>query len=127
MTTCPTTRPPAGSHGLVVPYAFDTNDGRYWRNGWADGDQFFRYLRDAFDVLYAEGEDRPRMLSIGLHTRVSGRPGRSAAVERFVQYARGFPGVWFAGRDEIARWWLEHYPAGQAGGAQLVGGGTLRA
>jgi peptidoglycan/xylan/chitin deacetylase (PgdA/CDA1 family) len=107
----------SGKPWLVVPYAFDTNDGRYWRNGWADGDQFFRYLRDAFDVLYAEGEDRPRMLSIGLHTRVSGRPGRSAAVERFIQYARGFPGVWFAGRDEIARWWLEHYPASQALGA----------
>jgi peptidoglycan/xylan/chitin deacetylase (PgdA/CDA1 family) len=100
-----------GKPWLVVPYAFDTNDGKYWRSGWADGDQFLRYLKDSFDVLYAEGETYPRMLSIGLHTRVSGRPGRTMAVERIIQYAQGFPGVWFAGRDDIARWWLEHYPA----------------
>jgi peptidoglycan/xylan/chitin deacetylase (PgdA/CDA1 family) len=101
-----------GKPWLVVPYTFDCNDGKYWRNGWADGDQFFRYLKDSFDVLYEEGETIPRLMSIGLHTRVSGRPGRAVVVDRFIRYARGFPGVWFAGRDEIARWWLEHCPPG---------------
>jgi allantoinase len=95
---------------LVVPYAFDSNDGKYWRSGWFNGDQFFRYLQDSFDMLYEEGETSPRMLSIGLHTRVSGRPGRAAAVERFIRYVKGHPRVWIAGRDEIARWWLDHYP-----------------
>jgi peptidoglycan/xylan/chitin deacetylase (PgdA/CDA1 family) len=99
-----------GKPWLVVPYAFDSNDGKYWRSGWADGDQFFRYLQDSFDMLYEEGESSPKMLSVGLHTRVSGRPGRAAAVERFIRYTKGFPKVWFAGRDDIARWWLEHYP-----------------
>ena len=99
-----------GKPWLVVPYAFDSNDGKYWRNGWSDGDQFLRYLQDSFNMLYEEGESSPKMLSVGLHTRVSGRPGRAAAVERFIRYAKGFPKVWFAGRDDIARWWLEHYP-----------------
>ena len=57
-------------------------------------------------MLYKEGATHPKMLSIGLHSRVSGRPGRAMAVARFIEYAKGFPRVWFAGRDEIARWWL---------------------
>jgi peptidoglycan/xylan/chitin deacetylase (PgdA/CDA1 family) len=99
-----------GRPWLVVPYAFDSNDGKYWRNGWSEGGQFFRYLQDSFDMLYEEGAGYPKMLSVGLHSRVSGRPGRARAVARFLEYARGHSRVWFAGRDDIARWWLEHSP-----------------
>ena len=99
-----------GKPWLVVPYAFDSNDGKYWRGGWSNGEQFFSYLKDSFDMLYKEGATCPKMLSIGLHSRVSGRPGRAMAVARFIEYAKGFPRVWFAGRDEIARWWLERCP-----------------
>jgi len=99
-----------GKPWLVVPYAFDSNDGKYWRGAWSNGDQFFSYLRDSFDMLYKEGATHSKMLSIGLHSRVSGRPGRAMAVARFIEYAKGFPRVWFAGRDEIARWWLERCP-----------------
>lgn len=100
-----------GKPWLVVPYAADSNDGKFWRGGWHNAEDFSAYLKDSFDVLYAEGATHPRMLSIGLHARVSGRPGRSAALDRFLSYARSRPGVWFARRDEIARWWLERYPA----------------
>ena len=95
---------------LVIPYAFDSNDGKYWRGGWNNAADFFQYLKDSFDLLYEEGATHPKMLSIGLHTRVSGRPGRAAALVHFLRYTRGLPGVWFARRDEIARWWWEHYP-----------------
>ena len=99
-----------GKPWLVLPYAFDSNDGKYWRGAWSNGEQFFSYLKDSFDMLYKEGATHPKMLSIGLHSRVSGRPGRAMAVARFIEYAKGFPRVWFAGRDEIARWWLERCP-----------------
>jgi peptidoglycan/xylan/chitin deacetylase (PgdA/CDA1 family) len=100
----------AGKPFLIVPYAFDSNDGKYWHNGW-HGRDFYEYLRASFDMLYEEGKTHPRMLSIGLHSRVSGRPGRALAVEQFVQYVKSQSKVWIAGRDDIARWWLEHYPA----------------
>jgi allantoinase len=92
---------------LVVPYAFDSNDGM---TPWLNADDFFGYLKDSFDELYEEGATHPKMLSIGLHTKRSGRPGRAAAVRRFIRYAKSHPRVWFAGRDEIARWWRETYP-----------------
>ena len=97
-----------GKPWLVIPYAFDSNDSS--GNNWHTADDFVRYLKDAFDLLYEEGSTHPRLLSIGLHTRVSGRPGRAIAVDRFLRYIRGFPGVWIAGRDDIARWWWEKYP-----------------
>lgn len=101
-----------GRPWLVVPYALDTNDGKWWRGGWHDAEGFFRYLRDSFDVLYAEGEaGSPALLSVGLHPRVAGRPGRAAALERFLQYVGQHDGVWIAGRDDIARHWAEHHPA----------------
>jgi peptidoglycan/xylan/chitin deacetylase (PgdA/CDA1 family) len=100
---------------LVVPYALDSNDGKWWHQGWAQSDQFLQYLKDSFDMLYAEGASHPRMLSVGLHTRVSGRPGRAIALARFLDYALGHTDVWFAGRDDIARWWLEQYPAERLG------------
>jgi peptidoglycan/xylan/chitin deacetylase (PgdA/CDA1 family) len=99
-----------GRPWLVVPYAFDTNDGKYWRNGWNEGGQFLNYLKDSFDQLYQEGRSCPRMLTVALHSRISGRPGRTLAVARFIEYAQRHPGVWFAGRDDIAHWWLDHSP-----------------
>jgi len=96
---------------LIVPYAVDTNDGKWWiNNGWNDGGQFFDYLKDSFDLLYDEGRTNPKMLSVGLHSRVCGRPGRAMAVKRFLEYAMKHPRVWVARRDDIAAWWQEHYP-----------------
>ena len=95
---------------LVVPYSMETNDSRFWRGGLVSVNDFYDYLKDTFDCLYEEGQSHPKMMSVGLHCRIAGRPARSRAVERFLQYCRQFPDVWFARRDEIARWWLEHYP-----------------
>jgi peptidoglycan/xylan/chitin deacetylase (PgdA/CDA1 family) len=100
-----------GKRHLVVPYAADVNDIQWWLgNGMATPDDFFAIARDTFDVLYAESATRPRMMSIGLHSRVIGRPGRSRALDKFVEYAKGHSGVWFATRTQIARSWLEQYP-----------------
>jgi peptidoglycan/xylan/chitin deacetylase (PgdA/CDA1 family) len=79
--------------------------------GFNKGDDFFEYLKDAFDVLYAEGaEGAPKMLSIGMHCRLLGRPARLAALERFIQYVKGFEKVWIARRVDIARHWHEKHP-----------------
>ncbi len=78
--------------------------------GFNSGEQFFQYLKDAFDVLYEEGEDAPKMLSVGLHCRLIGRPARLAALKRFVDYVKQHDRVWFARREEIARHWHEHHP-----------------
>jgi len=99
-----------GKPWLVVPYTLDTNDARFWRGGMTNGVDFFEYLRDSFDALYEEGATHPKMLSIGLHCRIVGRPGRARGLDRFLAHARALPGVWFARRSEIARWWLEQYP-----------------
>jgi peptidoglycan/xylan/chitin deacetylase (PgdA/CDA1 family) len=99
-----------GKPWLVVPYTLDTNDARFWRGGLDTGQDFFEYLRDSFDVLYEEGATHPRLLSVGLHCRIVGRPGRARGLERFLAHAREHPGVWFARRSEIARWWLERHP-----------------
>jgi chitin deacetylase len=81
--------------------------------GFNSGDQFFAYLKDSFDVLYSEGADRPRMLSVGLHCRLAGRPGRAAAVGRFLDYIQGKENVWNATRLDIAQHWIRtHPPAG---------------
>jgi len=100
---------------LVVPYALDTNDMRFaTAPGFSGGDAFFNYLRDAFDVLYAEGDprglDSPKMLSIGLHSRIAGRPGRLAALARFLDHVREHDDVWIARRIEIARHWIATHP-----------------
>ena len=99
-----------GRPWLVVPYTFEVNDARFWRGGLVGVGDFEEYMRCAFDCLYAESEAVPRMLSIGLHCRIAGTPARSQALSRFLEYARGFEGVWFARRIDIARWWLEHQP-----------------
>ncbi|WP_019199432.1 allantoinase PuuE [Afipia birgiae] len=106
----------AGPHGahLIVPYALDTNDMRFATpQGFNAGDQFFNYLKDSFDALYKEGETAPKMLSIGLHCRLAGRPGRAAALSRFLDYVQGHERVWIARRCDIARHWIKlHEPAG---------------
>ncbi len=94
---------------LVVPYSFETNDARFWRGGLVSVNDFFEYLKDTFDCLYEEGQSSPKMMSVGLHCRITGRPARSRAVQRFLEYASGFPDVWFARRDEIASHWLSNY------------------
>ncbi|TBW57629.1 allantoinase PuuE [Marinobacter halodurans] len=96
---------------LIVPYTLDTNDMRFATpQGFNTGEHFFTYLRDAFDVLYAEGKDTPRMLSIGLHCRLTGRPGRFRALQRFLDYIEAHDRVWVARRVDIARHWAEHHP-----------------
>lgn len=92
---------------LVIPYAPDTNDIQLWlADPVAPADQFFGYLKDSFDTLYRESERGPRVMSVGLHCRIIGRPGRIAALDRFIQYARRFDGVCFPTREEIARSWV---------------------
>ena len=99
---------------LVVPYTLDTNDMRFAiAGGFPSGDEFFTHLRDAFDVLYAEGQaGSPKMLSIGLHCRLAGRPARTAALERFLDHVQSHDDVWVARRIDIARHWIEHFAPG---------------
>jgi allantoinase len=93
---------------LMVPYTLDANDMRFaTAQGFNSGRQFFDYLKDAFDVLRQEGS---RMMSVGLHCRLVGRPGRAAALARFLEYALGHDDVWIARRIDIARHWREHFP-----------------
>ena len=102
-----------GPHGpqLIVPYTLDANDMRFATpQGFNAGDQFFGYLKDSFDTLYAEGDDAPKMLSIGLHSRLVGRPGRAAALARFLDYVAGHERVWIARRIDIAHHWVTHHP-----------------
>ncbi|MBZ8135105.1 allantoinase PuuE [Afifella sp. IM 167] len=111
---------------LVVPYTLDANDMRFATpQGFNSGEQFFAYLKDSFDILYAEGgAGAPKMMNVGLHCRLAGRPGRAAALARFLDYVQGFDGAWLARRIDIARHWHEHHapalferPSGMARGA----------
>lgn len=97
---------------LVIPYTLEANDMRFaTAPGYIEGEQFFTYLRDSFDTLYAEGLDgRAKMFSIGLHCRLIGRPGKIAGLKRFLDYAQGFEGVWFARRIDIAQHWAATHP-----------------
>ncbi|MCO4318434.1 allantoinase PuuE [Phyllobacterium sp. 21LDTY02-6] len=105
---------PKGPH-LIVPYTLDANDMRFATpQGFNSGDQFFCYLKDSFDVLYREGlEGAPKMMSVGLHCRLVGRPGRAAALERFLDYVQQHDKVWVAQRVDIARHWHEHHRPSQ--------------
>ena len=101
---------------LIVPYTLDTNDMRFaTAQGFNTGTQFFEYLRDSFDVLYAEGDpdglDRPKMLSIGLHCRLIGRPGRIASLQRFLDHVSRHDNVWITRRIDIARHWIATHPS----------------
>ena len=100
----------AGAPQLIVPYTLEANDMRFSGTGLNTGEQFFSYLKDAFDVLYAEGAENPKMLSVGLHCRIVGRPGKMAGLERFIAYAQSHPDVWFCRRIDIARHWRERHP-----------------
>jgi len=104
----------ATPHGeqLIIPYTLDANDMRFATpQGFNAGDQFYNYLKDSFDALYAEGcEGAPKMMSIGLHCRLAGRPGRVMAIKRFIDYAQSHARVWFATRAQIATHWRHHHP-----------------
>ncbi len=104
---------PNGPH-LIIPYTLDVNDMRFaTAQGFNSGDQFFAYLRDSFDVLYGEGQaGSPKMMSIGLHCRLAGRPGRAAALARFLDYVTAKPNVWTTPRIDIARHWHETHRPG---------------
>ena len=96
---------------LVVPYTLDANDMRFaLPQGYSHGDEFFQYLRDAFDVHYAEGDERPTMMSIGMHCRLLGRPGRMRALQRFLDHVERHDRVWVARRIDIARHWKRVHP-----------------
>jgi putative urate catabolism protein len=109
-------RPAGAPPHLVIPYALDSNDMRFaTAQGFNSGTQFFDYLKDSFDTLYREGDpsglDAPKMLSVGLHARLCGRPGRIAALERFLDYVGGHERVWICRRIDIARHWIAAHPA----------------
>ena len=104
------------AHQLVVPYTLDCNDMRFaLPQGFSHADPFFQYLKDSFDVLYKEGDpaglDRPKMMSIGMHCRLLGKPGRMAALQRFLDHIAQHDHVWVARRIDIARHWQQHHPA----------------
>ena len=95
---------------LVIPYTLDNNDMRFATNqGFNSGDQFFQYLKDSFDCLYKEGETNPKMMSIGLHCRLIGRPGRIQSLLKFLDYIQQFKDVWICKRNEIAEHWYQNY------------------
>lgn len=99
-----------GKPQLILPYTLDTNDMRFTAvQGFNSGDDFYRYLRDAIDVLYHEGKEAPKMLSIGLHCRIVGRPARLASLARLLDYVQGLPGIWVARRIDIARHWESQF------------------
>jgi peptidoglycan/xylan/chitin deacetylase (PgdA/CDA1 family) len=99
---------------LVIPYTLDANDMRFaTAQGFNTAEHFFTYLRDSFDVLYAEGEETPRMMSIGMHCRLLGRPGRFAALRRFLDHIEKYDRVWVCRRVDIARHWHKNHPIEQ--------------
>ena len=99
-----------GKKWLVIPYSLEVNDTRFWRGGMSRPSDFFETAKNSFDLLYEEGTTHPKMMSVGLHCRIIGRPSRAPALRQFLEYARSKPGVWFTRRIDIARWWLEKYP-----------------
>ncbi len=101
-----------GKSQLIVPYTLDSNDMRFATNqGFNSGEQFFQYLKDSFDILYDEGAECPKMLSIGLHCRLIGRPGRIASLQKFIEYTQSRSRVWYATRLQIARCFMKQFPA----------------
>jgi allantoinase len=101
----------AGRPHLVVPYTLDNNDMKFATpQGFSTGDEWLAYVRDAFDVLYAEGAEHPQMMSVGLHMRLMGRPGRTAALVRFLDHVERHDRVWICRRLDIARHWIARHP-----------------
>ncbi|RJX75575.1 allantoinase PuuE [Vibrio sinensis] len=104
-----------GRPQLVIPYTLDVNDMRFSTvQGFNSGEQFFQYLKDTFDTLYLEGKDAPKMMSVGLHCRLIGRPGRIAALKRFLEYVQQHDQVWLCRRVDIANHWHQHHPYQQS-------------
>jgi len=102
-----------GTPHLVIPYSYETNDNRFNENsGFNTADDFFTYMKDCFDVLYEEGAERPKLMSIGLHDRLIGRPGRAPGLVRFLEYARRFDLVWFCRGIDVADHWQRTFPPG---------------
>jgi allantoinase len=101
----------SGQPHLVIPYSYETNDNRFNENsGFATAEQFFIYMRDAFDVLYKEGATSPKLLSIGLHDRLIGRPARIGGLIRFLEHMRNHDGVWVCRGIDLARHWQKMFP-----------------
>ncbi|MDC0853949.1 allantoinase PuuE [Candidatus Pelagibacter sp.] len=97
---------------LIIPYTLDNNDMRFATNqGFNTGDQFYTYLKDSFDALYEEGKTNPKMMSVGLHCRLIGRPGRIQSLKKFLDYALKFNDVWICKRLDIANHWIKNYPS----------------
>jgi allantoinase len=99
-----------GRPHLVVPYSLATNDGKYVRGAAQTGDDLFLFLRDHFDLLYREGEVLPKMMSVGIHLRLTGHAGRAVWLERFLDHVQSRSDVWICRRTDIARHWIEHHP-----------------
>jgi len=97
---------------VVVPYALDTNDMKFWTAPALTPEQWLRYVIETFEVLFEEGAARPKMMSLGVHLRIIGRPGRIRALERFIQHVLSRPAVWVATRYDIATWWAARHPHG---------------
>ena len=98
------------SKHLIIPYTLDVNDMRFASpQGFNSGDQFFNYLKDSFDALYKEGETSPKMMSVGMHARILGRPGRIMAMRKFLEYISTFDNVWLCSRREIADHWYKNF------------------
>jgi peptidoglycan/xylan/chitin deacetylase (PgdA/CDA1 family) len=103
-----------GKDHLVIPYTLDVNDMKFSvPPGFSSPSGYFEYMRDAFDVLYKEGKTAPKMMSVGLHCRLAGRPGRSAALERFLDHVGKHQDVWVCRRVDIARHWIAQHPPEQ--------------
>ena len=99
-----------GKKWLVVPYSLEVNDTKFWRGGMVNPKDFYDTAHNTLELLHSEGATNPKMMSVGLHCRIAGRPARAVALKNFLEYACNLPGVWFARRTDIARWWLEKYP-----------------
>jgi allantoinase len=101
----------AGRKLLIVPYTPDANDFHFFSNRFSNSTDFYEYLKDSFDVLYEEGTSNPKLMNVGIHVRISGRPGRVGALRRFLGYVSRKERVWVARRVDIAKWWLSNYPS----------------
>jgi peptidoglycan/xylan/chitin deacetylase (PgdA/CDA1 family) len=99
-----------GRPHLVIPYSHSNNDGKFIRGNFATSDHFFSYMKDAADMLYAEGTTAPKMMSIGLHMRTSGHPARAAGLVRLLDYLQGLKDIWLCSRVDIARHWIKEHP-----------------
>jgi len=99
-----------GKPHLVVPYTLGVNDSKFGRGQFATGDDFYVYAKDSFDMLYREGARHPKMMSVGLHMRLIGHPGRAAGLERFLDHVLSHNDVWICSREAIARHWTSHHP-----------------